>query len=49
MRPLLVLLLADVGLAGCGAVARPFRVAADVVRVVPVWAMWSRLWIGATS
>ena len=34
-RPVLVL-LAGVGLAGCGAVALPFRVTADVARVVPV-------------
>ena len=39
MRPILVLLacaVAGVGLAGCGAVALPFRVTADVARVVPV-------------
>jgi hypothetical protein len=39
MRPILVLLacaVAGVGLSGCGAVALPFRVTADVARVVPV-------------
>jgi hypothetical protein len=36
MRPILLLLLACVGLPGCGAVALPFRVTADVARVVPV-------------
>jgi hypothetical protein len=36
MRPILALLLACVGLAGCGAVALPFRVTADVARVVPI-------------
>jgi hypothetical protein len=36
MRPVLVLLLACVGLSGCGAAALPFRVTADVARVVPV-------------
>ena len=36
MRPILVSLLACVGLAGCGAVALPFRVTADVARAVPI-------------
>jgi len=39
MRSILVLLacaVAGVGLSGCGAVALPFRVTADVARVVPI-------------
>jgi hypothetical protein len=36
MGPILVLLLACVGLSGCGAAALPFRATADVARVVPV-------------
>ena len=39
MRPVLALLacaVAGIGLSGCGAVALPFRVTADVARVVPV-------------
>ena len=36
MRPILLLLLACVGLSGCGAVALPFRATADVARIVPV-------------
>ena len=35
MRPIL-LMLACVGLSGCGAVALPFRVTADVARIVPI-------------
>ncbi len=33
---LLVLLLVTASLTGCGAVALPFRVTADVARIVPV-------------
>ena len=33
---LILVLLACVGLPGCGAVALPFRVTADVARIVPV-------------
>ena len=36
MERLVLVLLACVGLSGCGAVALPFRVTADVARVVPV-------------
>jgi hypothetical protein len=32
----LALLLIRIGLAGCGAVALPFRATADVARIVPV-------------
>lgn len=35
MRPILLLLVCA-SLSGCGAAALPFRVTADVVRVVPV-------------
>ncbi len=36
MRAFIILCLLSVSLAGCGAVALPFRVTADVARVVPV-------------
>ena len=36
MTRIVLVLLACVALSGCGAVALPFRVTADVARVVPV-------------
>ena len=36
MRGLILAILLSAALAGCGAVALPFRATADVVRIVPV-------------
>ncbi len=36
MTRIVLVLLACIALSGCGAVALPFRVTADVARVVPV-------------
>ena len=36
MTRLVLVVLAGLGLAGCGVVALPFRVNADVARIVPV-------------